>query len=163
MLHSRDDNDNNDKNDFSFMALFRVTRVHFQEEWFYSGYLITVVSLEKRLLTNFQRLGPVRVNRIMQTNREKCTVVKSACKPAMEKDGYHGLNRGEQVAFPAWNRSHSPQLPHVPEAWTVPVHILQLWNWRANRGACPPVVPHTSGPTAVFPIDTLLLTKLHGC
>ena len=39
-----------------------------------------------------------------------------------------------------------PQLPHVPEAWTDPVHTLQVRNCQENSGACPPMAPHTSGP-----------------
>ena len=36
-----------------------------QEEWFYNGRLLTVVSLEIRLLIKLQRLEPVTVNQTM--------------------------------------------------------------------------------------------------
>ena len=52
----------------------------------------------------------------------------------------------------------------LPEAWTGPLHKLHPWNWQANSGACPLVVPHTSRPThSCLAKDTLWHTELHGC
>ena len=99
------------------------------------------------------------------TYREKCTLIKTARKPAIEKDDYHRLTRQEQVLLIRLRTGHNRLNSHMfrklglapspncscGTGEQTAEHILQQCpNLREQR-------------KTVWPADTPLHTKLYGC